>query len=174
MTDVQVVVWILGHVGHGKRTLASALARRLAARGAAAPLRFVNVADEPLSPDCARAAILVVSAAEGPMPQTRDHLQAAKAAGVGRVVVFLSKLDAADRDLAGLVELEVRELLVLCAYPGDKAVVVQGSATRALADDGSDLGTPALDRLLSALGVGAPDDPNAAGGLGGFISRLFK
>src|SRR5579864_4565768 len=77
-------------------------------------------------------AILVVSAADGPMPQTREHILLARHVGVPRIVVFLNKIDVADKDLVELVEMEVRDLLKKYEFPGDKITVVKGSATKAL------------------------------------------
>src|SRR3974390_1076447 len=77
-------------------------------------------------------AILVVSAADGPMPQTREHILLARQVGVPAIVVFLNKCDAADKDLVELVEMEIRELLTKYEFPGDKITVVRGSALKAL------------------------------------------
>src|SRR6201982_353270 len=74
-------------------------------------------------------AILVVSAADGPMPQTREHILLARQVGVPAMVVFLNKVDIADADLLELVELEVRELLSSYQFPGDEIPIVHGSAT---------------------------------------------
>lgn len=80
-------------------------------------------------------AILVVSAADGPMPQTREHVLLAKQVGVPKLVVFLNKMDMADADLVELVEMEVRELLTKYDYDGDNAPVIKGSALKALEGD---------------------------------------
>ena len=80
-------------------------------------------------------AILVVSAADGPMPQTREHVLLAKQVGVPKLVVFLNKMDMADADLVELVEMEVRELLTKYDYDGDHAPVIKGSALKALEGD---------------------------------------
>ena len=78
-------------------------------------------------------AILVVSAADGPMPQTREHILLARQVGVPYIVVFLNKVDVVDDpELLDLVELEVRELLTKYQFPGDKAPVIRGSAIKAL------------------------------------------
>src|SRR5210317_762353 len=83
-------------------------------------------------------AILVVSAADGPMPQTREHILLSRQVGVPSIVVFLNKCDAVDdKDLLDLVEMEVRELLTKYEFPGDKIPVIKGSAVKALED-----GTP--------------------------------
>ena len=81
------------------------------------------------------AAILVVSAADGPMPQTREHILLANQVGVKQIIVFLNKLDMADPDLVDLVEVEVRELLSKYNFPGDEVPVIKGSALKALEGD---------------------------------------
>jgi len=96
-------------------------------------------------------AILVVSAADGPMPQTREHVLLARQVGVPHIVVFLNKMDAADKDLVDLVEMEVRELLTKYEFPGDKITVVRGSATKALEGDQGEYGEPAIQKLMDAL-----------------------
>jgi elongation factor Tu len=97
-------------------------------------------------------AILVVSAADGPMPQTREHILLARQVGVPYIVVFLNKVDMVDdKELLELVELEVRELLTKYEFPGDKLPIVKGSALKGLEGDKGDLGEPALQRLLDAV-----------------------
>src|SRR5216117_899184 len=103
------------------------------------------------------AAILVVSAADGPMPQTREHVLLARQVGVPHIVVFLNKIDAADKDLVDLVELEVRELLTKYEFPGDKVTVIRGSALKALEGDGSDIGEQAIMKLMDALDKDIPE-----------------
>ena len=103
------------------------------------------------------AAILVVSAADGPMPQTREHVLLARQVGVPHMVVFLNKVDVADKDLVELVEMEVRELLSKYEFPGDKVTIVRGSATKALEGDKGDLGEPAIQRLMDALDTDVPE-----------------
>ena len=84
-------------------------------------------------------AILVVSAADGPMPQTREHILLARQVGVPSIVVFLNKCDMVDDpELLDLVELEVRELLKTYEFPGDEMPVVRGSALKAMEGDGKD------------------------------------
>src|SRR5216117_166112 len=84
-------------------------------------------------------AILVVSAADGPMPQTREHILLARQVGVPSIVVFLNKVDMVDDpELLDLVELEVRELLKVYKFPGDEVPVIRGSATKALEGTGKD------------------------------------
>ena len=97
-------------------------------------------------------AILVVSAADGPMPQTREHILLAYQVGVPHMVVFLNKADMVDdAELLELVELEVRDLLTMYKYPGDKTPIITGSALKALEGDPSDIGVPAVLKLVQAL-----------------------
>jgi elongation factor Tu len=95
-------------------------------------------------------AILVVSAADGPMPQTREHILLARQVGVPAIVVFMNKADMVDdKELLDLVELEVRELLSKYEFPGNDIPVVKGSALKALEGDGSDLGSGSILKLMS-------------------------
>ena len=97
-------------------------------------------------------AILVVSANDGPMPQTREHILLARQVGVPYIVVFLNKVDMVDdSELLDLVELEVRELLSSYNFPGDDIPVVRGSALKALQGDTSEIGTPAMQKLMDAI-----------------------
>jgi len=97
-------------------------------------------------------AILVVSAADGPMPQTREHILLARQVGVPSMVVFLNKADAVDdKDLLELVELEVRELLSKYKFPGDEIPMVVGSALKALEGDTGEIGEPAILKLMEAV-----------------------
>ncbi len=96
-------------------------------------------------------AILVVSAADGPMPQTREHILLARQVGVPALVVFLNKCDIADPDLLELVELEVRELLSSYQFPGDDIPIIQGSAVCALEDTRPELGEQAILKLMEAV-----------------------
>ena len=97
-------------------------------------------------------AILVVSAADGPMPQTREHILLARQVGVPYIVVFLNKADMVDdEELLELVEMEVRELLSSYEFPGDDVPVVIGSALKALEGDQSDIGVPAVLKLMEAM-----------------------
>ncbi len=102
-------------------------------------------------------AILVVSAADGPMPQTREHVLLARQVNVPHIVVFLNKIDVADKDLVDLVEMEVRELLTKYEFPGDKITVVRGSATKALEGDSSEIGEQAIQKLMDALDKDIPE-----------------
>jgi elongation factor Tu len=97
-------------------------------------------------------AILVVSAADGPMPQTREHILLARQVGVPYIVVFLNKADKVeDAELLELVELEVRELLTKYGFPGDDVPVVIGSAIKAIEEDQSDIGVASIKKLLDAV-----------------------
>ena len=97
-------------------------------------------------------AILVVSAADGPMPQTREHILLAKQVGVPKIVVFLNKADQVDdAELQELVEMEIRELLDKYDFPGDDTPIIVGSALKALEGDTSDIGVPAVQKLIEAL-----------------------
>ena len=96
-------------------------------------------------------AILVVSAADGPMPQTREHILLARQAGVPAIVVFMNKVDMVDdKELLDLVELEVRELLSKYEFPGDDIPIVKGSALKALEGDTSEIGEQAILELMKA------------------------
>ena len=96
-------------------------------------------------------AILVVSAADGPMPQTREHILLARQVGVPALVVFLNKMDLADPDLVELVEMEVRELLSSYQFPGDDIPIIKGSAVCALEDKQPEIGKDAILALMKAV-----------------------
>jgi len=97
-------------------------------------------------------AILVVSAADGPMPQTREHILLARQVGVPKIVVFLNKVDIVDDpELLDLVEMEVRDLLNHYGFPGDDTPIVRGSALKALNGEDNDLGMGSIDRLLATV-----------------------
>ena len=97
-------------------------------------------------------AILVVSAADGPMPQTREHILLSRQVGVPKIVVFMNKADMVDdEELLELVEMEVRELLDTYEFPGDDTPIIIGSALKALEGDTSDIGSPAVAKLIGAL-----------------------
>ncbi len=97
-------------------------------------------------------AILVVSAADGPMPQTREHILLARQVGVPYIVVFMNKVDMVDDpELLDLVELEVRELLSAYQFPGDDIPIIRGSALKALEGDKSDIGEGAIFKLMDAV-----------------------
>ena len=97
-------------------------------------------------------AILVCSAADGPMPQTREHILLARQVGVPYIVVFLNKADMVDdKELLELVEMEVRDLLTSYDFPGEKTPIVVGSALKALEGDQSEIGVPAVHKLITAM-----------------------
>jgi len=101
-------------------------------------------------------AILVVSAADGPMPQTREHILLARQVGVPAIVVFMNKMDMADPELAELVEMEIRDLLTKYQFPGDKIPIIRGSALCALEDKNPELGEQAILKLMEAVDASIP------------------
>ncbi len=101
-------------------------------------------------------AILVVSAADGPMPQTREHILLARQVGVPAIVVFMNKMDMADPELAELVEMEIRDLLTKYNFPGDKTPIIRGSALCALEDKNPELGEQAILKLMEAVDAFIP------------------
>jgi elongation factor Tu len=110
-------------------------------------------------------AILVVSAADGPMPQTREHILLARQVGVPYIVVYMNKADMVDDDeLTELVEMEVRELLTKYQFPGDDTPIVIGSALKALEGDQSDIGEPSIIKLAAALDSFIPEPERAIDG----------
>lgn len=107
-------------------------------------------------------AILVVSSADGPMPQTREHILLARQVGVPALVVFMNKVDMVDdKELLELVELEVRELLSKYEFPGDDIPIVKGSALKALEGDTSEIGRPAIMKLMEACDTYIPEPVRA-------------
>jgi elongation factor Tu len=106
-------------------------------------------------------AILVVSAADGPMPQTREHILLARQVGVPALVVFLNKVDMADPDLLELVEMEVRELLSSYQFPGDDIPIIHGSALMALEDKRPEIGEQAILKLMAAVDAYIPQPVRA-------------
>ena len=107
-------------------------------------------------------AILVCSAADGPMPQTREHILLSRQVGVPYIVVFLNKADMVDdEELLELVEMEVRELLDQYGFPGDDTPIIKGSALKALEGDQSDIGAPSVRKLVETLDAYIPDPVRA-------------
>jgi elongation factor Tu len=107
-------------------------------------------------------AILVVSAADGPMPQTREHILLARQVGVPYIVVYLNKADMVDdKELLELVEMEVRDLLTAYQFPGDKTPIIIGSALKALEGDESEIGVPSIIKLVQIMDeyIPIPDRP---------------
>ena len=107
-------------------------------------------------------AILVCSAADGPMPQTREHILLSKQVGVPYIIVFMNKADMVDdEELIELVEMEIRELLDQYDFPGDDTPIVIGSALKALEGDQSDIGAPAIIKLVETLDSYIPEPVRA-------------
>ncbi len=109
-------------------------------------------------------AILVCSAPDGPMPQTREHILLGRQVGVPAIVVYLNKVDmiaAGDQELLDLVEMELRELLTKYQYPGDDTPIIRGSALKALEGDAGELGTPSIQKLLDACDSFIPEPVRA-------------
>ena len=103
-------------------------------------------------------AILVVSAADGPMPQTKEHVLLARQVNVPYIVVFLNKCDMLDDpELQDLVEMEVRELLSNYKFPGDEVPIIRGSALKALEGDQSEIGEPSILKLMEAVDKFVPE-----------------
>ena len=110
-------------------------------------------------------AILVVSAADGPMPQTREHILLARQVGVPFIIVYMNKADMVDdAELLELVEMEVRELLSKYEFPGDDTPIIIGSALKALQGDQSEMGEPSIFRLAEALDTYIPEPKRALDG----------
>ncbi len=110
-------------------------------------------------------AILVVSAADGPMPQTREHILLSRQVGVPYIVVFLNKVDMVDdEELLELVEMEVRELLEMYEFPGDDTPIIKGSALKALEGDTSEIGALAIKKLVKTLDDYIPQPERAIDG----------
>ncbi|MDA7841784.1 elongation factor Tu [Gammaproteobacteria bacterium] len=102
-------------------------------------------------------AILVCSAADGPMPQTREHILLSRQVGVPHIVVYLNKADQVDdEELTELVEMEIRELLNKYDFPGDDTPIIKGSALKALEGDDSEIGRPSIDKLVEAMDTFIP------------------
>ena len=110
-------------------------------------------------------AILVVSAADGPMPQTREHILLARQVGVPYIIVYLNKADMVDdKELLELVEMEVRDLLTKYDFPGDKTPIITGSALKALEGDQSEIGEPSIFKLAEAIDTYIPQPKRAIDG----------
>jgi elongation factor Tu len=176
-TKPHVNVGTIGHVDHGKTTLTAAMTKICAeARGgtiATAHVEYESEARHYAHVDCPGhadyvknmitgaaqmdGAILVVSAADGPMPQTREHILLARQVGVPYMLVYMNKADQVDDDeLLELVEMEVRELLSSYDFPGDDIPVVTGSALKALEGDESDIGIPSVLKLIDEMDAYIP------------------
>lgn len=106
-------------------------------------------------------AILVVAATDGPMPQTREHLILAKQIGIEKVVIFLNKVDVADKETVELVEMELRELMTELGFDGDNTPIIHGSALCALEDRDPEIGSEAIVKLLEAIDTYIPTPQRA-------------
>ncbi|MCP4289774.1 MAG: elongation factor Tu, partial [Gammaproteobacteria bacterium] len=110
-------------------------------------------------------AILVCSAADGPMPQTREHILLSRQVGVPYIVVYMNKADMVDdEELLELVEMEIRELLDAYDFPGDDTPIIIGSALKALEGDTSDIGVPSIIKLVDAIDTYVPEPERATDG----------
>jgi len=191
-TKPHVNVGTIGHVDHGKTTLTAAITTVLSAKfgGEAKNYADIDAAPEEKARgitintahvDCPGhadyvknmitgaaqmdGAILVVSAADGPMPQTREHILLARQVGVPYIIVFMNKCDMVDdAELLELVEMEVRELLSKYDFPGDDTPIVKGSAKLALEGDKGELGEGAIMKLAEALDTYIPEPKRAIDG----------
>jgi len=191
-TKPHVNVGTIGHVDHGKTTLTAAITTVLSAKfgGEAKAYDQIDAAPEEKARgitintahvDCPGhadyvknmitgaaqmdGAILVCSAADGPMPQTREHILLARQVGVPHIIVFLNKCDMVDdAELLELVEMEVRELLTKYDFPGDDTPIVHGSAKLALEGDKGELGEQAIFKLAAAMDSYFPTPERAVDG----------
>src|ERR1700733_1662544 len=149
----------IGHVDHGKTSLTAAITKVLAETGGATFTAYDQI-DK--APEEKARGILVVSAADGPMPQTREHILLARQVGVPALVVFLNKCDMVDDpELLELVEMEVRELLSSYQFPGDDIPIVHGSALCALEGKQPELGHDAILKLMEAVDAYIPQPERA-------------
>jgi elongation factor Tu len=175
-TKPHVNVGTIGHVDHGKTTLTAALTKVMAEKhGYESDARHYAHVDCPGHADYVKnmitgaaqmdGAILVCSAADGPMPQTREHILLSRQVGVPYIVVYMNKADMVDdEELLELVEMEIRELLSSYDFPGDDTPVIIGSALKALEGDQSDIGVPSILKLVEALDSYIPEPERAIDG----------
>src|SRR6266850_516772 len=142
-----VNVGTIGHIDHGKTTLTAAITKVLAKHNPKIQFRSFDSIDN--APE-EKARGITIATADGPMPQTREHILLARQVGVPAMVVFMNKVDAVgDAELLDLVELEVRELLTSYGFPGDEIPIVRGSALQALNGEGE--GEKGVDELMEAV-----------------------
>ncbi|RYD43454.1 MAG: elongation factor Tu [Sphingomonadales bacterium] len=162
----------IGHVDHGKTSLTAAITKVLAETSGGVAVDFANIDKAPGHADYVKnmitgaaqmdGAILVVSAADGPMPQTKEHILLAKQVGVPTMVVFLNKVDQLDDpELLELVEMEIREELSKRGFDGDNIPIVAGSALAALESRDDNIGKEAILKLMEAVDswIPQPDRP---------------
>src|SRR5919205_2029238 len=169
-------VGTIGHVDHGKTTLTAAITKVLGLKGMAdfTPFEYETEKRHYAHVDCPGhadyiknmitgaaqmdGAILVVSAPDGPMPQTREHILLAHQVEVPAMVVFLNKVDMMDdEELLDLVELELRELLSKNGFPGDDTPIIRGSALKALEGEQSEYGVQSIQKLMDACDASIPE-----------------
>src|SRR5213594_3820145 len=171
-TKPHVNVGTIGHIDHGKTTLTAAITKTLSLKGGAEFRAFDTIDNAPeerergITISIAHVeyetdkrhyahvdgAMLVVSAADGPMPQTREHILLAREVEVPQIVVFLNKVDMVDdEELLELVELEVRELLTKYGYKGDEVPIIRGSALKALESTSKDVNAPEFKSILDLM-----------------------
>jgi len=185
-TKPHVNVGTIGHVDHGKTTLTAAITTVLSTKFGGEAKAYAHVEYETKNRHYAHVdcpghadyvknmitgaaqmdgAILVVSAADGPMPQTREHILLARQVGVPYIIVYMNKCDMVDdAELLELVEMEVRELLSKYEFPGDDIPIVKGSALKALEGDKGDLGEGSILKLAEALDSYIPEPKRAIDG----------
>nr|KJB47006.1 hypothetical protein B456_008G005900 [Gossypium raimondii] len=171
-TKPHVNVGTIGHVDHGKTTLTAAITKVLAEEGKAKAIAFDEIDKAPeekkrgitIATNMITGAaqmdggILVVSAPDGPMPQTKEHILLARQVGVPSLVCFLNKVDAVDDpELLELVEMELRELLSFYKFPGDEIPIIRGSALSALQGTNEEIGKKAILKLMDAVDEYIPD-----------------
>ena len=176
-------VGTIGHVDHGKTTLTAAITKVLAESGGAEFTAYDEIDKAPeerargitistAHVDCPGhadyvknmitgaaqmdGAILVVNGADGPMPQTREHILLARQVGVPAIVVYLNKMDQADAELVELVEVEIREMLNEYGFPGDDTPIIKGSALAAIEDGDAALGKDSINALMEAVDTFIP------------------
>ena len=142
-----VNIGTIGHVDHGKTSLTAAITKVLAMKGQAQYEAYDITGAAQMD-----GAILVVSAADGPMPQTREHILLSRQVGVPYIVVFLNKADQVDDpELLELVEMEVRELLTEYEFPGDDIPIITGSALQALESTSTDPSDPVYKPIIDLM-----------------------
>src|SRR6266481_3546851 len=151
-------VGTIGHIDHGKTTLTAAITKVLAESGGATFVPFDQIDKAPEE----RARGITIAAADGPMPQTREHILLARQVGVPSLVVYMNKVDMVDDpELLDLVELEMRELLSSYQFPGDDLPIIRGSALAALEGRNPDQGHDTIMALMEAVDQYIPQPERA-------------